>query len=392
MVVILSGCLLVLLSFGIRSSFGLFLQPMTSDLGWGREIFAFAVALQNLLWGISQPIAGAIADRYGFGRVIAVGGLLYAAGVSLMAYSTDPIWFSFSAGVLIGLALSGTSFSVVLAAFARAVPAEKRSMALGVGTAAGSLGQFLLVPLGQAFLSTYGWSTALLLLGATSLIMIPLAVPLVTTTKPMKHDDQSLRDAIRQASGHSSYWYLTCGFYVCGFQVAFIAAHLPAYLSDFGLAPELGAWAIALVGLFNVIGSFSAGILGGRYSKKYLLSGIYVARSVVIALFVISPPTTVSTLIFAALIGILWLSTVPLTSGLVGQMFGVRYMATLFGAVFFSHQLGSFCGVWLGGALFDATGAYHTIWWISVALGLMSALLHWPIDERPVTRLVASTT
>lgn len=392
MVVILSGCLLVLLSFGIRSGFGLFLQPMTSDLGWGREVFAFAVAVQNLLWGISQPIAGAIADRFGFGRVIVVGGLLYAAGVLLMAYSTDPIWFNFSAGVLVGLALSGTSFSVVLAAFARAVPAEKRSVALGLGTAAGSLGQFLVVPLGQAFLSAYGWSTALLLLGVTALIMVPLGLPLATTKGPGQQDDQSLRDAVRQASGHSSYWYLTCGFYVCGFQVAFIATHLPAYLSDFGLAPELGAWAIALVGLFNVVGSFTAGILGGRYSKKYLLSGIYVARSVVIALFVISPPTTGSTLIFAALIGILWLSTVPLTSGLVGQMFGARYMATLFGVVFFSHQLGSFCGVWLGGALFDATGAYHTIWWISVALGLMSALLHWPIDERPVTRLVASTT
>lgn len=389
LLIIVSGCLLVLISFGVRSSFGLFLAPMSEANGWGREVFALAIALQNLVWGIAQPFAGAIADRYGSGRVIAVGGVLYVAGVLLMSQSTTPLALHISQGVLVGIALSGTTFAVVLAALARAVPEHRRSWALGIGAAAGSAGQFLLVPLGQAFLSAYGWSTALVLLGLASVAMVPLAKAL-TGRSPSTGDQQSLPEALREASQHRGYWLLTCGFFVCGFHVAFIATHLPAYLTDGGLSPTLGAWALALVGFFNIIGAYSAGVLGGKHSKKYLLSSLYLSRAIVIAVFISTPLTSASALVFAAAMGLLWLSTVPLTSGLVGQMFGPRYMATLFGIVFLGHQVGGFLGAWLGGALFDITGSYDVIWWTSVALGVMSALLHWPIDERPVVRVATA--
>jgi len=389
MLIVVSGCLLVLIGFGVRASFGLFLTPMSEANGWGREVFALAIALQNLMWGASQPFAGAIADRYGSGRVIVVGIVLYIAGLFLMANSTTPLMLHISQGLFIGMALSGTTFAVVLAALARAVPEEKRSWALGIGTAAGSLGQFLLVPLGQAFLSAYGWSTALMLLGITAFAMVPLARAL-TGRPEHKGPQQSLTEALREASGHSGYWFLIGGFFVCGFHVAFIATHLPAYLTDGGLSPKLGAWALGTVGLFNVFGAYYSGVLGGRYSKKYLLSALYFARSIVIAIFISVPLTNVSALIFAAAIGLLWLSTVPLTSGLVGQIFGPRYMAMLFGIVFFSHQVGSFLGVWLGGRFYDTTGSYNMIWWMSIALGIVSALFHWPINEKPVIREVTA--
>ena len=392
MVVIVAGCLILLLTFGVRASFGLFMESISSDFGWGREVFAMSLALQNLIWGLGQPFAGAIADRYGSGRVIVAGGLLYALGTYLMAVSGTPGMMHVSAGLLVGLGLSGASFGVVLAALGRMVPEEKRSWALGIGTAAGSLGQFTLVPLGQAFLATYGWSVALMLMALLSLLVLPLSTALAGRDDGAAHGSkQSLGEALREAGVHSGYIYLTLGFFVCGFQVAFIAAHLPAYVTDLGLPLEIGGWAIALVGLFNIIGSYTAGVLGGRHSKKYLLSGLYLARSVVIAVFVLVPPSAASVLIFAAAMGLLWLSTVPLTSGLVAQIFGVRYMATLFGIVFLSHQLGSFLGVWLGGRLFDATGSYDIVWWVSVALGVGAAALHWPIDERAVPRLADAT-
>ena len=380
--IITAGSLILLFSFGIRSSFGLFLQPMSTDLGWGREIFAFAIALQNLLWGVTQPIGGAIADRYGTARSIVVGAILYGLGVLLMAGTDSPLSLHLSAGVLVGFGLSGTSFAVVLGAIGRSVPAEKRSMALGIGTAAGSLGQFLMVPTGQLLLSEFGWSMAFVILSLFAVLMIPAAYGLKGRADNSEAGQQSLSAALSEAFSHSGYWLLNGGFFVCGFQVAFIGAHLPAYVVDLGLEPRLGAWALALVGLFNVFGAYSAGVVGGRYSKKYSLSFLYLARSVAITIFLLVPASVPSVLIFSAVIGVLWLSTVPLTSGLVAQIFGAKYLATLFGVVFLSHQLGSFLGIWLGGYLFDSTGSYDVVWWLGVALGIISALLHWPIKEQ----------
>ena len=384
-IAITAGCLILLLSTGTRAGFGLFLQPISADLGWGREVFAFSLALQNLLWGATQPFGGAIADRYGSGRSIAVGGLFYALGVALMAGVETPLGLNFSAGLLIGIGMSGTSFAVVLGAMAREVSVERRSLVLGIGTAAGSLGQFIMVPLGQQFITSYGWSNALLLLSVFALLIVPAASALTGRAAANLEtglDNLDLRSAVNEAFGHRGFLFLTAGFFVCGFHVAFIAAHLPAYIVDNGLAAEYGAWALALVGLFNVIGSFTAGFMGGRYSKKQCLSILYFTRAVVILIFILVPLTPASVLVFAAAMGLLWLSTVPLTSGLVAQIFGPRYLSTLFGIVFFSHQIGSFLGVWLGGYLFDATGSYDLVWWISVALGVSSALLHWPINEQ----------
>lgn len=388
MVVIVAGCLIALITFGVRAGFGLFLAPMSADLGWGREIFALSIAIQNLLWGLGQPFAGAIADRYGSGRVLAVGALVYASGVYLMSVASTPAMMHLSGGVMVGLGLSGASFAVVLAAIGRMVSEEKRSVALGIGTAAGSLGQFLMVPLGQAFLEAYGWSVALMLLSLFVLLVVPLSSALKgRAAEPAGMRPQTLREALREAGGHASYLYLTAGFFVCGFHVAFIQVHLPAYLTDAGLAAAVGAWALSLVGLFNIFGSYGSGVLGGRYSKKYLLSSLYFARAVTIAVFVLVPLSETSALIFASVMGLLWLSTVPLTSGLVAQMFGLRHLGTLFGIVFLSHQMGAFLGVWLGGYLYDSTGSYDVVWWIGVALGVLAALLHWPIDERPVAEI-----
>lgn len=390
-IVVCGGCIL-LLSFGIRSSFGVFLQPISIDLNWSREVFAFSLALQNLLWGLSQPFAGVIADRFGAGRVIVAGGLLYAAGTLLMAFASSPLIAHISAGALVGLGLSGCGFSIVLAAIGRSVSDEKRGMALGIASAAGSFGQFALVPMGQAFVQEYGWSTSFLILGSMSLLMVPLAAALVG--KPAAATgagaNQTVGESLREAGGHASFLYLNAGYYVCGFHVAFIATHLPSYVVDLGLAPELGAWALGLVGLANVFGALFAGVLGDRFSKKYLLSSIYILRAVVITIFVLTPPSVASVLIFSGTIGLLWLSTVPLTSALVMQMFGFKHMSMLLGLVFLSHQLGSFTGAWLGGYIFDITGSYEYAWWISVALGVASSMLHWPIDERPVGGLASA--
>ena len=390
-VVLVCGTVVLLLSFGIRTSFGLFLQPVTDELGWGREGFAFAIAVQVLVWGLAQPFAGAVADKYGSGRVIALCGAMYAFGVYLMSQVTTPFELVFSAGFVVGIALSGTSFPIVLAVIGRSVSERRRSLFLGLGAAGGSSGQLIMVPLGQAFLSAYGWVTALALLAALSFAMVPLAAALArpATGAARFEGQQTLREAVREASVHGGFWYLTAGFFVCGFHVFFIATHLPAFIVDKGAAPALGATALALIGLGNIAGSYISGVLGGRYSKKYLLSGLYFTRSVVIAIFVLVPVSDVSILAFSLAIGVLWLSTVPLTSGLVAQIFGVRYMATLFGIVFLGHQVGGFLGVWLGGYVYDAMGSYDAVWWISVALGLMASVLHWPINERPVPRLAA---
>ena len=391
-VVLTCGSLILFLTLGTRAGFGLYLEPVTQALGTGRGMFAFAIAAQNLIWGLAQPFTGAIADRFGSGRVICVGGLCYVLGLVLMSQATDIYMFNLGAGFFVGVGLAGASLGVVFSAVARVVPPEKRSWAFGVGTAVSSLGQFVMVPIGQSFLSAYGWSGALLLVSLCALLIVPLAAALVG--RPVGIADlgpeQSLAEALGEAWRHSGFRYLTLGFFVCGFHVVFIATHLPAYITDAGLPGEVGAWAIAVVGLFNIIGSYSSGVLGGRYSKRYLLTWIYFARAVVIAIFIVVPLSTYSVLIFAAAMGLLWLSTVPATSALVVQIFGPRYMATLFGIVFLSHQLGSFLGAWLGGVLYDRTGSYDLVWYASIALGIGAALLHMPIDERPVARLAAA--
>jgi predicted MFS family arabinose efflux permease len=392
-VVVACGCLIALLTFGIRASFGLFTLPISEAHGWGREVFALAIAVQNLLWGAGQPFAGALADRFGSARVLAAGGVLYAVGVALMAVAATPLQMHLSAGVLIGLGLAGGSFTIVMAALARRVPPERRSWAMGIATAAGSLGQFVMAPLGQAFILVYGWQTALLILAAGAAIVPLLATAMVSSPSSLSSAgeiDLGLKETLARAFGHRSYLLLTAGFFVCGFHVAFITVHLPPYLLDVGADPRLAAWSIALIGLCNIVGSYGSGVLGGRHSNRWLLASIYFLRSIVIALFVLLPVTTVGVLLFAAAIGLLWLSTVPPTSGLVAVMFGTRYMATLFGVVFFSHQVGAFLGIWLGGLFFELYGSYDAVWWMSVALGLFAALIHLPIVERPAPRFAAA--
>lgn len=387
-IIILAGCLITIVSFGTRAGFGLWLDPMSKSLGWGREVFSLAVAIQVLIWGAAQPFAGLLADKYGNARVLSVGAVLYAVSVYLMAISDTPGSLYLSAGLLLGLGLAGASFSIVLAAFGRMVPEERRSTALGIGTAAGSMGQFLIVPVSQFLIAEFDWQTALIIASAFPLLIIPLSMALAGKSE---FDgigvDQSVGAAIREASRHSGYILLVIGFFVCGFHVTFIQVHLPPYITDAGMDAYVGAWAIAIVGLLNIAGSLAAGMLGDKYSKKYLLSGLYFTRAVAIAIYIMIPPTVVTTLVFAGVMGLLWLSTVPLTSGLVAQMFGPRYMGMLFGFVFFSHQVGAFLGVWLGGKLYDSTGSYDVVWWLGVALGVVAALIHFPINEKRVARL-----
>jgi MFS family permease len=388
--VLVCGAIILTLGLGIRASFGLFLQPMSTDLGWGRSHFSFAMALSNLIWGLAQPFFGAWADKKGAGRVVAVSGLLYAGGLALMPFPTTPLMLAASAGLMVGLGLSGVSFGVILGVVGRAFPPERRSLALGIASSGGSFGQFLMLPFGQLLISTLGWQTALLVLAGTILATVPLAAAMMEGRRPAATGaQQSLGEALREAGAHSGFWYLTAGFFVCGFQVAFISVHLPAYLLDVKMTPAVGATALALIGLFNIAGSFVAGYLGGRFSKKYLLSGIYILRAVIIALFLVLPVSPLTVYLFAAGIGFLWLGTVPLTNGLVAQIFGVRFVSMLFGIVFLSHQIGSFTGVWLGGYLFDATGSYDLVWIGSIALGVIAAILNLPIDERPVVRVEA---
>lgn len=382
-IIVICGCLVIFIAFGIRSTMGVFLVPITEQYDWGRSIFAFAAALQNLFWGFSQPIFGAIADRFGSGRVILIGGICYVAGLALMIVSSTPLGFYITNGALIGFGLSGTTFAIVLAVIARAVPERQRSMALGIGAAAGSLGQFVLVPLGNSLILQFGWASTIAMLSCLMLLVIPLSF--VLSGKPnISGPEQTLKAAVSQAARHPGYVLLTSGFFVCGFQVTFIGIHLPAYLTDIGLSSNVGAWALSMVGLFNLVGTLLAGYMGNIFKKKSILSFIYLGRSIVIAVFVMLPPSVPSALIFAGCMGILWLATIPLTSGIVSQVFGARYLGTLFGFVFLGHQIGSFLGVWMGGVLFDTTQSYAVVWWICVALGVIAALLHWPINESPI--------
>jgi MFS family permease len=353
-VIVVCGCLMAILGFGPRSVFGFFLQPMTQELGWGRDVFSLAVAIQNLLWGAALPFVGAIADRYGSFRVLAVGGVVYAGGLAMMAYATTPGSLYLSAGVLVGFGLAGASFTLVLAAFGKLLPESMRTFAFGAGTAAGSFGQFLFSPLAVALLSNIGWHQTLLVFALLVLLVLPLAFVVATPAMDMSVGavkKQSFREALGEAFGHQSYVLLVLGFFTCGFHIAFITVHLPPYLVDRGLDISWGGWVLAFIGLFNIIGAISAGLLGSRFPKRYLLSTIYVLRAVAFTAFVLAPMSPASAMIFGAVMGILWLSTVPLTSALVGLMFGTRFMATLFGFVFFSHQVGAFIGVWLGGYL-----------------------------------------
>jgi MFS family permease len=381
--VIASGCAIAIVTFGVRASFGLFTAPLVDLRGWDRETFALAIAVQNLLWGLGQPFAGAIADRYGAGRVLAVGGAVYALGVALMSQATTPAGLVVSGGVLVGLGLSGGSFTIVIAAFARLVREDRRSWAMGLATAAGSMGQFLFAPLGQGFISAYGPATALLALSAFVALVPLLAVALSGRGEAEEEGEEvSSRAALRAAVAHPSYLMLTCGFFVCGFHIAFISTHLPAYLTDLGFSHSLAAWSLALIGLFNVIGAYSAGILGGTYPRRLLLSAIYLGRGIAFTLFVLVPASTATVLLFGAAMGLLWLSTVPLTSGLVALMFGTRHVGMLFGVVFLSHQIGAFIGALLGGAVYDRTGSYDLMWVLCIALSVGAALVHLPIRER----------
>lgn len=390
--VVACGAAIVTIAMGVRQGFGLFMNPIGTDLGVGRDVFGLAIAIQHLLFGLAQPFVGALADRHGAGRIIAGGALLYAAGLALAAATTSAVGLHLSFGVLIGVALSATTFVVVLGAIGRVVPPHRRTLAFGLTTAGGSLGQFLVVPAAQGLLTEFGWRTALLVLAGLISLVIALGAGLAG--RPGETSDagpaQSLGAALVEARGHRGYWLLNGGFFVCGFHIAFVATHLPAYLTDNRLEASVGAMCLALVGLFNIFGSYLFGAWGDRWRKKYLLSGIYFARAVLIALFVALPLSGTTALAFAAGLGFLWLGTVPLTSGLVGQIFGVRYLSTLYGVVFLSHQVGSFFGAWAAGYAYDLTGNYDLAWSASIALGLMAALLHLPIRDEAVVRTAAA--
>jgi MFS family permease len=381
-VVIAAGCLIALITFGARSSFGLFTEPLSDLRGWDRGTFALAIAIQNLLWGLGQPLAGAVADRYGPARVLAAGGFVYALGVALMGFATTGTALAISGGVLVGLGLTGGSFTIVIAAFARLVSEERRSWAMGLATAMGSLGQFVFAPVGQAFISAYGAATALVIVAGCVAFVPLLAAALGGGEAEEEGPAGSTVGAVREALGHPSYVLLTCGFFVCGFHIAFVTTHLPPYLTDIGMSHGVAALALGMIGLFNVLGAYMSGVLGGIHSRRLLLSGIYASRAAAFALFVLLPASPVTVLLFAALIGLLWLSTVAPTSGLIALMFGTRHLGVLFGIVFLSHQVGAFFGVWLGGLVYDATGTYDLMWWLSIALGLAAAIVHLPIQER----------
>lgn len=386
--VLVFGSLVLLLALGIRHGFGLFLQPMSLERGWGREIFSLAIAAQNLVWGFAQPFSGMLADRFGSGRVVLVGACFYAAGLWLMSSAGTPGELYFSAGLLIGLGLSGTTFSIVYGVIGRHTSPEKRTMALGIAGAAASFGQFAMVPGSQALIGAGGWAFALAALAAVSFLMAPFSVALMERpAAEAPGPKQTIREALREAGTLGSFWLLLLGYFVCGFQVVFIGSHLPSYLLDRGLTPRDGMLALALIGLFNIIGSFAAGWLGSRYSKKNLLAGLYFARAAIIAMLIALPLSTASVVAFGVLMGLLWLGTVPLTNAVVAQIFGVRHLAMLSGFIFFSHQFGSFLGVWMGGWLFDRTGSYFVVWVIAAALGVVAGLLNLPIDERPLARL-----
>jgi MFS family permease len=385
--ILLGSALILALSLGTRHGFGLFLPPMSAQFGWGREVFAFAIALQNLVWGLAQPFTGALADRFGAAKVVFVGGILYAVGLAMMSMADSPASLSLSAGLLIGIGLSGTTFSIILGVVGRALPPEKRSMGMGLASAAGSFGQFAMLPGTLGLIGWLGWSMALVALGLLVAFILPLVAMLKDKAVPVTAGEQTLREALHEACTHSGFWLLAFGFFVCGFQVVFIGVHLPAYLVDQHLPATVGTTVLALIGLFNVFGTYIAGWLGGRMSKPRLLTGLYLLRAVVIVLFLWAPLTQTTAYLFGISMGLLWLSTVPLTNGTVATLFGVRNLSMLGGIVFLFHQLGAFLGGWLGGVVYDHTGNYDLIWHVSIALSLVAAALNWPVRERPVARL-----
>jgi len=393
LVILLCGCLIGLLGFGSRSTFGFFLGPMTNANGWGRDVFALALAIQMLLWGATQPFAGALADRFGAVWVLASGAVVYAIGTVWMAYAHSALALHLSAGVLIGLGLGGCSFTLVLGAFGKLLPESWRTIAFGAGTAAGSFGQFLFSPLAVALIREVGWQETLVIFGALVLLIVPLAMMIAAPRSapgapaPVRAvSSQTVSQALAEAFGHRSYVLLVLGYFTCGFQLFFIAVHLPAYLVDRGLPAETGGWAIAVIGLANIVGSVAAGYIATMMPRRYLLSLIYFGRSVAILAYILAPPSTAATLAFSAVIGLLWLSTIPPTSALVAIMFGQRWLTMLLGVAFFSHQVGGFLGVWLGGVLFERTGSYDVIWWGTILLGIASAVINLPIVEKPVAR------
>ncbi|MDX5409001.1 MAG: MFS transporter [Thauera sp.] len=383
------GALILTLAMGVRHTGGLFLQPMTLDQGWSRELFSFSIALQNLLWGLFQPFAGAFADRHGAGRTLVGGALLYIAGLVIMAHADTALGLNVGAGLLIGMGLSGTTFSVVLGVIGRMAAPEKRSMALGLASAGGSFGQFAVLPVGQGLISMVGWQDALLWLALGIALIIPLAAAVTGTSDRASGVQQSLREALAEAVRTPSFHYLFWSFFVCGFQTAFIMLHLPAFVVDGGMSANIGMTAVALIGLFNIFGSFLSGWLGGLYSKKWLLAWIYALRIVAILALLLFPLSQLTLYLFAAVMGLLWLGTVPLTSGLVGHIFGLRYVGMLYGIVFLGHQIGGFLGAWLGGRIFDLSGSYLMAWWLSIALSVMAAALSLPVREAPLVRAEA---
>ncbi len=391
--IVAAGCVIALMTFGPRSAMGFFQLPMLQERGWERSTFGMAIAIQNLFWGLGQPIFGAIADRFGTWKVLATSAVLYASGLALMSIADTPAILNISGGVLIGLGIAAGSYGVVLSAFARNVTPQNRSLVFGMGTAAGSAGMFIFAPLSQSFITQYGWSDALLILSAMMLIIPIIAIPLRGNASSGRVKDsnaeQSISAALREAYGHRSYVLLTAGFFVCGFQVAFITAHFPAYIADIGIEAKYAVIALSLIGFFNIIGSLASGIIGQRYSKPYFLAYIYLGRSVAVTAFLLLPQTPTAVIIFSAVMGLLWLSTVPPTNALVAIMFGTRHLGLLGGLVFFSHQIGSFLGIWLGGYFFDKFGSYDPVWWLGVGLGVFAAVVHWPIEERAVVRGIA---
>jgi MFS family permease len=394
-VIVACGCLIGMLTFGPRATLGFFLSPLSQANGWGRDVFALALAVQNLLWGLGQPLAGAVADRYGSVRVLAVGTLLYAVGLVLMAYATTPAMLYLSAGVLIGFGLSGCAFTIVLGAFGKLLPEAWRSLAFGYGTAAGSFGQFLFSPLAVSLMGAVGWQETLVIFGVGMLLVLPLSLALMTrregsTASTALAPSQSFRQALAEAFEHRSYILLVLGFFTCGFQIAFVTVHLPAYIVDRGLSTQVGGWTLGVIGAFNIIGSIAAGWLGTRMPKRYILSVIYFGRALAVVALLTLPASPALMIAFGAVTGLFWLSTVPPTSGLVALMFGTRWLAMLFGFAFLSHQVGSFLGVWLGGLAYELTGSYNSVWWLSVLFGVLSALINLPIVEKPVARAAAA--
>jgi MFS family permease len=393
LIIIVCGCAIALLGFGPRSALGFFVQPMSREFAWGRDVFGLAIAVQNLLWGLGQPIAGAIADRFGTLRVISVGALLYAGGLLMMRYAATPLSLDLSAGVLMGFGLSGCSFNLVLSAFSKLLPPERRGMALGAGTAAGSFGQFVFAPFGVALIDNFGWQAALTVYATLMLLIVPLSLALSTPPSAAADESdaqqQSFKTALAEAFGHRSYVLLVLGFFTCGFQLAFITVHLPPFLADRGISAQVGGWVMASIGFFNMIGSLSVGWMQNRLPKRYILSVIYFTRALATIAFISFPVTPFSAIAFGAFSGLLWLSSVPPTSALVSLMFGTRWFATLYGFAFVSHQVGGFLGVWLGGIVFEKFGSYTPIWWLSILFGVLSALINLPIVEKPVERAVA---